>query len=56
MHMLSFINFLFVSTGRTGGVVHSLATHPKLNEIIFARRRDVYVYSTEIEEDIMEIT
>lgn len=54
--MYSYINFLFVSTGTTGGVVHSLATHPKLNEIIFARRRDVYVYSTEIEEDMMDTT
>uniref|UniRef100_A0A1A9WNY8 WD repeat domain-containing protein 83 n=1 Tax=Glossina brevipalpis TaxID=37001 RepID=A0A1A9WNY8_9MUSC len=35
---------------KTGGVVHSLDTHPKLNEILFARRRDVYVFSTETPE------
>lgn len=36
--------------------MHSLSTHPKLNEVMFARRRDVYVYSTEFEEDVMDIT
>uniref|UniRef100_A0A1I8NL64 WD repeat domain-containing protein 83 n=1 Tax=Musca domestica TaxID=7370 RepID=A0A1I8NL64_MUSDO len=39
---------------KTGGVVHSLATHPKNNEIIFARRRDIYVFSTDTEvEEVM---
>lgn len=30
--------------------MHSLDTHPKLNEVLFARRRDVYVFSTETSE------
>lgn len=40
--------------GKTGGIVHSLATHPKRNEIIFARRRDIYIYSSD-DNEAMEV-
>ncbi|XP_017858829.1 PREDICTED: WD repeat domain-containing protein 83 [Drosophila arizonae] len=32
-----------------GGVLHSLATHPKRQEMLFARRRDMYVFSTDLQ-------
>ncbi|KAH8255486.1 hypothetical protein KR038_004493 [Drosophila bunnanda] len=32
-----------------GGVVHSLATHPKRQELLFARRRDMYVFSADLQ-------
>ncbi|KAH8271830.1 hypothetical protein KR044_007304 [Drosophila immigrans] len=35
--------------GDNGGVVHSLATHPKRQELLFARRRDMYVFTTDVQ-------
>lgn len=33
-----------------GGVVHSLSTHPSKNKLLFARKRDMYVFSSEGEQ------
>ncbi|XP_064537378.1 WD repeat domain-containing protein 83 [Drosophila montana] len=32
-----------------GGVVHSLAMHPTRQELLFARRREMYVFSTDVQ-------
>lgn len=40
---------LIFLTGDNGGVVHSLATHPKRQEMLFARRRDMYVFSADLQ-------
>ncbi|XP_030383716.1 WD repeat domain-containing protein 83 isoform X1 [Scaptodrosophila lebanonensis] len=44
-----------ITISDNGGVVHSLATHPKRQELLFARRRDIYVYSTDVEIIVEEI-
>ncbi|XP_018796808.1 PREDICTED: WD repeat domain-containing protein 83 [Bactrocera latifrons] len=40
-----------IQLSENGGVVNSLNTHPKENEIVLTRRRDLYVYNTDVNED-----
>ncbi|XP_054744537.1 WD repeat domain-containing protein 83 isoform X2 [Anastrepha obliqua] len=40
-----------IKLSSNGGVVNSLDTHPSENELVLARRRDIYVYRTDFNEE-----